>query len=643
MKTINNIKFLSVLFILGLMVSSCVQDDDFDIPEINFEEPDVDVNTTIQQVKDFYGEDDEAPVLIFSGADPEDSNPMYFEGYVVSSDEAGNFYKTLVVQDKPENPTAGISISTEATDMYAFYEPGRKIYFRVDGLYSGVYGELPTLGTLQGNDVGRMSVEEFQSRIFRSNTAEELVPTVKTIENVTTSDLNTLVAFENVQVSDADLGESYANPENNDTENRIITNCEQTASIILRNSGYSNFKNEVMPEGNGVLTAVFSVFNEEYQVFIRDTDDVSFDGERCGFIYDEVIVDFPFFEDFEGQTAGVGAILSMEGWSNINVNSGQGRYEVREFSGNKYAQASAYNADEDPYEVWLVTPGVNLSGASNPVLTFDTKDGFYNGQALEVFVSTDYEGDPTQATWAAVDATISTDNDEGYGSDFVASGQIDLSSYANQNVFVGFKYEGGSNGVTTTYQIDNVSIDEGDTDPDPDPDPVFPFFEDFEGIANTGPGELIALAGWTNQNVSGGARRYEARDFGDNKYAQITAFNSEEATVEAWLVTPGVDLSSATAPALSFLTKDGYNNGEGLKVYVSTDFSGDASTATWTELSATISTGNEDGYGDDFVASGTISLSAYSGQTVYIGFEYVGGDGGITTTYQIDDVNVFNE
>lgn len=459
MKTINNIKLLSVLFILGLITSSCVQDDDFDIPEINFEEPDVDVNTTIGSVKDFYQGFE--PVLIYSGDDPANSNPMYFEGYVVSNDEAGNFYKTLVVQDKPENPTAGISISTEATDMYTFYEPGRKIYFRVDGLYSGVYAGLPTLGTLDGEEVGRMSIDEFNSRILRSVTAEEIVPTVKAINAVSDSDLNTLIAFENVQVSDADLGQPYANLNNTFSVNRTIINCERTQSIIMRNSGFANFKNQIMPEGSGTLTAVFSVFNNDYQVFIRDTNDVNFDQDRCE------------------------------------------------------------EEDEEP-----------------------------QGSLL---------------------------------------------------------------------------------------------FEDFEDIANTGPGELIALDGWTNQNISGGDRRYEARAFDGNQYAQITAFNSEESTVEAWLVTPGVDLSGTAAPAFSFLTKDGYNNGEALKVYVSTDFSGDATSATWTELSATIASGTSNGYAENFTESGVIDLSDYIGETVYIGFEYVGGDGGITTTYQIDNVSLFDE
>ena len=31
------------------------------------------------------------------------SEPIIFDGYVVSSDENGNFYKTISFQDKPEN------------------------------------------------------------------------------------------------------------------------------------------------------------------------------------------------------------------------------------------------------------------------------------------------------------------------------------------------------------------------------------------------------------------------------------------------------------------------------------------------------------------------------------------------------------
>src|SRR5690606_30546958 len=274
MKTIKNIKLLSVLFFAGLVTMSCVKDDDFDTPEINTDEPNVTVNTNIESVKDFYNGFE--PVLITNGG-----IPMYMEAYVVSSDETGNFYKTLVIQDSPENPQHGISISTESTDMYTLFEPGRKIYVRVDGLYSGEFAGLPTLGVLNGEEVGRMSIIEFEERVLRSNEVAELVPNIRTLNGVTNGDLNTLVAFENVQVSDNDLGEPYGNLNNTFSVNRTITNCERTAQIIMRNSGFADFKNEIMPEGNGQLTAVMSIFNNDYQVFIRSTADVNFDQERC--------------------------------------------------------------------------------------------------------------------------------------------------------------------------------------------------------------------------------------------------------------------------------------------------------------------------------------------------------------------------
>src|SRR5690606_40860724 len=114
----------------------------------------------------------------------------------------------------------------------------------------------------------------------------------------------------------------------------------------------------------------------------------------------------------------------------------------------------------------------------------------------------------------------------------------------------------------------------------------------------------------------------------------VTAFNSGESTVEAWLVTPQISLDEAVAPKLTFLTKDGFNNGEGLKAYISTNFTGNPATASWTELSVTIATGTGSGYAENFTNSGTVDLSFYIGQSVSIGFEYTGGDGGITTTYQ---------
>ncbi|MAB58481.1 MAG: hypothetical protein CL524_13190 [Aequorivita sp.] len=169
-------------------------------------------------------------------------------------------------------------------------------------------------------------------------------------------------------------------------------------------------------------------------------------------------LELPFTQDFESQNSGTGASVNIAGWTNVNVNGGTRQWEVRAFDNNQYAQTSAYNSNENPYEVWLVTPGLILPSGSSPTLSFETNDGFNNGAALTVKVSTDFTGDVTTATWTNLSATISSGNSSGYGDEFTPSGDVDLSAYAGQVVYIAYQYEGASNGTTTTYQIDNVSV-----------------------------------------------------------------------------------------------------------------------------------------------------------------------------------------
>ena len=460
MKKLKNIKLISFLFFLGIIVTSCVNDDDYNIPEMNIEEPNVNVNTDILSVKNLFT--GTVPVLIEAGEGSEVK--MYMSAYIVSSDETGNFYKSLVVQDRAENPTAGIAISTNATDMYTKFEPGRKIYFRVDGLYSGLYHGLPTLGIREGNEIGRMSAQEFEERIMRSTESVELVPQVLTISQATTFAnpdqkykhpyFNTLVKLEGVQFPNGLMGQSYGNLNDTFSVNKMVEDCDGN-SIPLRTSGFADFKNELLPSGNGSLTSVLSYYNSDFQLFVRGTDDLEMNGERCSNGSGDTL---PFAQNFDGQAAGTGVVVSIEGWTNVNVNGGQRVWEVREFDGNKYAQTSAFSSNENPYEVWMVTNGVNLPSGSAPTLTFGTKDGFYNGDALAVKISTNFTGNVNTATWTTLNATFSSGHANGYGDTFVSSGDIDLSAYAGQVVYIAFQYVGSTNGVTSTYQIDNISI-----------------------------------------------------------------------------------------------------------------------------------------------------------------------------------------
>lgn len=442
-------------FLLVIALSSCVQDDDFDIPQIVWEEPNITVNTDILAIKSL--RDSLGPVLI-----GDENQPLFLEAYVVSSDASGNIFKQLFIQDKPANPTAGIVISTHYTNLYAKYGPGQKIYFQVDGLYIGDFWGMPTIGTRENDAIGRIPADEFENRIHRSLENIEPTPQIIRISQATDENLlGTLVRFENVQFTDDFLGDYYGNPDNTTTVNRMLENCDG-ATIAMRNSGFSDFKNELLPEGNGSVTALLTVFADTPQIYIRDISDVELQGQRCDTAGDPLpggVRELPFYENFEGEVAGDGEIVAIEDWTNTNVNGGERLWEVREFSRNKYAQTSAFASSEDPYEVWLITPGIWLPEGATPTLTFETKDGYYRGDALSVKIATDFDDDIAAATWHDLDADISRGNTDGYGDLFVPSGAIDLTEFAGEIVHIAFRYYGSSNDVTTTYQIDSIAVE----------------------------------------------------------------------------------------------------------------------------------------------------------------------------------------
>ena len=106
-----------------------------------------------------------------------------------------------------------------------------------------------------------------------------------------------------------------------------------------------------------------------------------------------------------------------------------------------------------------------------------------------------------------------------------------------------------------------------------------------------------------------------------------------------WLITPEIDLDGSSDEILTFQSQDAWNNGDGLEVFISSNFSGNVSTASWTEIDAKLAEGTSTGFAQNFTDSGPIDLSSYSGK-VRIAFKYTGGDPSLTTTYQIDEIKI---
>ena len=129
-------------------------------------------------------------------------------------------------------------------------------------------------------------------------------------------------------------------------------------------------------------------------------------------------------------------------------------------------KATAYIAPTNyPTESWVVTPAIDLSRAKMPQLSFDQARRYGVEFLKECFVmiSTDYAGDVTACNWTHV--PFNQDEEGAYivpdGSswNFMSTGEMDLTEWAGQQVYIGFKYTSSSEG-SATWEFKNLLVSE---------------------------------------------------------------------------------------------------------------------------------------------------------------------------------------
>ncbi len=476
MKTKNIFKLIAFFLIVGF-ATSCVQDDEYTIPQLgNTVEPDLSglMASSIQGAKDAwtqnYNANNEA-IFTFQN----DAN-LYLTGYVVSSDYAGNNYKSLIIQDTPSNPSGGIEVMVNKTSLFETYDFGRKVYIKLAGLsvtYEDGRNNDPAdtnnpgrflIGVDTGGQVDQISQFDYSNIVLRSPEVATIDAMPIAMEDFSEANINTFIQLQNVQFELNEIGKTFsAGPSDSFDGFRNLISCDTDGIAMVQTSTFADFSAAILPEMKGNFNAVLQkdYRARNYVLVINTPTDIDFTNtDRC----DPLLLDcgtnavggtnVVFDEQFDGSSI---SQLITEGWINVNVNGGSNDYRFRTFSGNSYMQASAFRSGESPMEVWLVTPAINLDSSTDEELTFDTKVGYYNGDALSVYVSTDFSGDVTTATWALINATYPTGPTSGYGTSFTPSGSINLSCL-NGDVYVAFKYKGGDGGITTTFQIDNVKV-----------------------------------------------------------------------------------------------------------------------------------------------------------------------------------------
>lgn len=258
-----------LLSISLLFITSC--EKEFDEPPVR-ELPTFESNATIADVQALHniGEDDR---II--------SDDLIIRATVISSDEAGNFFRNLIIQDA----TGGLEVRLNSTGLHNQFPRGSDVFLKLQGLYVGDFN-----GIYQINGSPESQIEEARIAdvISSAGQVQELTPNTITINQINPSLVGTLVKFDNVQFSSESVRSPFSDAENNFAVNHTIEDCSGN-STILRTSGFADFANDLTPDGNGSITAVLSIFDSngtvearDYQLLISTPEDISFTGDRCG-------------------------------------------------------------------------------------------------------------------------------------------------------------------------------------------------------------------------------------------------------------------------------------------------------------------------------------------------------------------------
>jgi len=182
---------------------------------------------------------------------------------VVTADEGnGNLYRSIYVQDGD----AAINLRLQ--------NPG--------GLYQGDSVRIYLPGTILSVFSGMMQLDNVNvdENIIKQATQVSFPATTLSINQITPDVQGQLIRLENVEFVASELGTTYADALNQNTENRTLTDCDGN-TILVRSSGFANFAALEIPEGNGSFVAIVGQFNDDMQLYIRNLNEVQLSGERC--------------------------------------------------------------------------------------------------------------------------------------------------------------------------------------------------------------------------------------------------------------------------------------------------------------------------------------------------------------------------
>ena len=665
---------------LTVFLTSCVQDDVYSTPDLQGKCQDLTPTKTIAEVK--------AAFALASTNNVTITEDIIIEGYVSSSDESGNVYKTIYLQDAPENPTQGLVVSVDAVSTYTSYPQGSKVYIKLKGLAFGKYGNVLQVGYMNLDPVtntsefGRIPEKLVKEHLVRSCAPKaKIVPKVITLSQLSSSIdplIGALVQVNNAEFPVNLLCNVYA-PNGTSVDRRIVdpTRPADASTRVVRNSGYATFASEQLPSGNGTFVGVLSRYNSTYQFYINRVSDLNMKGPRldgttpsCSFNTDgksmKTVAEVKAY--FSGTLAQIpdNAYLKAQVTANdktgnlfkyIYVEDKTGGIRVNIDMESLYADPRFFVGKQvlinlkDLY-VGSVNAEVQLGGLFNGnvgrVLANDVYKHFFPTTDFTEVVATEKTiaglTDADVGRWIKIKDLQLVKEDLGhifYGSrtlEDCSSNKINLytesfATFANDIMDTG---KGDVYGIlkkyNTTYELIITNRLGLDLDGNRCDGTLSPSFRD---IFND---EFSNLSNWTTVNGSG-TQQWTTTNYG-NPSPSAYIDGGRSANVD-WLISKKITVPSDFSGVFMYFQTDGrYNSASGvpsLEVYVTENYTGNVDTTVWNKKTARLD-GDLNSFGV-FIGSSKIDVTDFKGKDLVVAFKYT-SVAGFSTTWELDNFSV---
>ncbi len=369
---------------------------------------------------------------------------MMIKAVVTGNDVSGNIYNQVSVQDA----SGAIIIAINGSGLSGYLPVGQEILVNLKGLYIGSYKKLPQIGGVNTKlSDGSLGIGKIERAVWNEHfkilnpgeadastvVPEEFDQTKLTDAAYMDANVGKLMTLKKVKFASANGTNVWA-PDDSNTSLELI-DAEtgkkiSSSNLVVRNSGYSKFANEVVPKGVFDITGIFTRYNNTWQIVLRSTDDLK-----------SVVLAY-ISELFDA---------SQGNFTIDNIKLADGVEFVWKWASAAYGmKASGYvNGSKQELQSRLKSPAIDLKSAKSAKLMFDQAINFASDmkQECKVQISTDgktwtdldVQGYPTENSWTFVSSTA------------------DLTKYCGKTIYIGFLYSSTPTSAPT-WEVKNFAV-----------------------------------------------------------------------------------------------------------------------------------------------------------------------------------------